>query len=289
MSLRDFAAHLGISPRVVSRWEAGGEHTQPRPVNQAMLDTSLTRSDADVHERFTAILSEPHPAPSEPAPEVPASSIIRHPVDDKQMALIPAGAFLAGAENVVTSLDDYYLDIHPVTNREYARFVTGSKWPPPRHWENGIPAQGLADHPVVYVTWRDAHAYAAWAGKSLPTSPQWEKAARGTHGNTYPWGNQPTPAKCNVRDTGPGTTTPVDRYQSGVSPYGIYDLCGNTWEWCSTQSAPGRYELKGSAFTSPFTRATPSLFNDANADMLDDDTGFRCAALPHQITPVLES
>lgn len=73
-----------------------------------------------------------------------------------------------------------------------------------------------------------------------------------------------------------GHTTPVDRYQSGVSPYGVYDMCGNTWEWCATETRAGRHELKGSAFTSPFTRATPSLVNDASAAMSDNDTGFRC-------------
>jgi formylglycine-generating enzyme required for sulfatase activity len=80
-----------------------------------------------------------------------------------------------------------------------------------------------------------------------------------------------------VATRGIGSTTPVDRYASGVSPYGVYDMCGNTWEWCSTESVPGRYELKGSTFTSPFLRCTPSTFNDASADMLDD-TSFRCVA-----------
>jgi len=61
-----------------------------------------------------------------------------------------------------------------------------------------------------------------------------------------------------------------------VSPYGIYDLCGNAWEWCSSSAEAGRYELKGSAFTSPFFRCTPSTFNDASSQMIDDDTGFRC-------------
>lgn len=149
---------------------------------------------------------------------------------------------------------------------------------PPQHWnQDGKPPSTLLDHPVVFVTWHDAAAYAAWAAKSLPNSQQWEKAARGTRGDTYPWGSQLTPAKCNVRESGIRNTTPADRYHSGVSPYEVYDLCGNVWEWLSTESTPGRHELKGSAFTSPFSRATPSLFNDASADMLDDDTGFRCA------------
>lgn len=96
-------------------------------------------------------------------------------------------------------------------------------------------------------------------------------------GDTYPWGDGRTLAKCNVRESGIGSTTPVDRYHSGVSSCGIYDLCGNTWEWLGTETSYGRYELKGSAFTSPFSRAEPAAFNDASAVMADDDTGFRCA------------
>lgn len=128
----------------------------------------------------------------------------------------------------------------------------------------------------MFVTWHDASAYAAWSAKSLPTSQQWEKVARGTRGDLYPWGNQLTPEKCNVRESEVGRITPVNRYRSGTSPYGVYDMCGNVWEWLADSSESGRYELKGSAFTSPFFRATPSNFNDASAEMLDDDTGFRC-------------
>lgn len=137
----------------------------------------------------------------------------------------------------------------------------------------------LADHPVVWVTWDDARTYATWTGRTLPTAPQWEKAARGPAGATYPWGNTDSIGKCNVRESAIGQTTPVHRFHSGTSPYGVYDLCGNVWEWLASPTAPGRYELKGSAFTSPFARAAPSAFNDADHTMCDDDTGFRCATV----------
>lgn len=101
----------------------------------------------------------------------------------------------------------------------------------------------------------------------------------------YPWGDQPTPAKCNVRENGAGTTTAVDCYHSGVSPYGVSGMCGNIWEWCSTETRPGRHELKGGAWTSPLLRATPSSFNAAAASTYDDDTGFRCAVITETLNP----
>ncbi|MBF6072973.1 SUMF1/EgtB/PvdO family nonheme iron enzyme, partial [Nocardia farcinica] len=99
---------------------------------------------------------------------------------------------------------------------------------------------------------------------------QCEKAARGTRGTTRPWGNQSTPDKSKIRGTGPGNTTPVSTYASGVSPYGVYDMVGNTWEWTATETTPGRFLLKGIAYTSPFYRGEPAGFNDAANTMLDD-------------------
>ena len=167
--------------------------------------------------------------------------------------------------------------------------------PTPSHCRREHPAGARPRRPLVHHGRRPlrrrqlvvASAYAAWAGKELPTSQQWEKAARGTRGNVFPWGDQPTPAKCNVRENGVGDTTPVDCYQSGVSPYGVYDMCGNIWEWCSTPTRPGRHELKGGAWTSPFDRAMPSSFNDAAESMCDDDTGFRCAIAAEPLEKLL--
>ncbi|SEG75526.1 Formylglycine-generating enzyme, required for sulfatase activity, contains SUMF1/FGE domain [Thermomonospora echinospora] len=289
MSIRAFAAHLGVSERMVSKWEKGAESIHPRPVNQQALDSSLAASSADVQARFANLVGPTavpapaaNPARQATQPAVPAPlplnepHQVRHPIDGKLMTLVEEGIFLAGENNEPLHLPAFYIDVFPTTNADYARFVAATGHPSPQHWNGNNPPDGIFDHPVVFVTWHDATAYAQWAAKALPTSQQWEKAARGTRGDTYPWGSQLTPAKCNVRESDLRTTTPVNRYHSGVSPYGVYDMCGNTWEWCSTESEPGRHELKGSAFTSPFLRCTPSTFNDASADMLDDDTGFRC-------------
>ncbi|WP_103379779.1 SUMF1/EgtB/PvdO family nonheme iron enzyme [Pseudonocardia dioxanivorans] len=279
MSLREFAAHLGVSERMISKWEAGRENIRPRPVNQAALDTCLTRSDADTRARFSRLIGTDALLTAGEAEAVKpiGSDHVRHSVDGSLMALVEGSVFQAGPGNTPLWLPSYYIDVYPVSNQEYAQFVAATGAHTPRHWTGGTFPADLAEHPVVFVTWPDAVAYAEWVGKALPTSQQWEKAARGTRGSIYPWGDQATPAKCNVRENGIGNTTPRDCYMSGGSTYGVHDLCGNVWEWCSTETSPGRYELKGGAWTSPFVRATPSSFNDAAASMCDDDTGFRCA------------
>ncbi|MFH8993145.1 SUMF1/EgtB/PvdO family nonheme iron enzyme [Streptomyces sp. NPDC017940] len=285
-TLEAFAARLGVTERMVSKWESGGAAIQPRMSNQAALDHILAQSDADAHGRFIGLLetesggktpaqiTEPQVAP------ILATEPVRHPADGKAMAAVPEGIFLGGSADEPIWVDAFLIDVCPVTNADFARFCAATGHTPPRHWEGKRCPRSLYDHPVVWVTWDDASAYAAWAGKRLPSAEEWEKAARGTAGDIYPWGRQQTAAKCNVRESRIGTTTPVSRYHSGASPYGVYDMCGNVWEWSSTATISGRYELKGSAFTSPFFRCTPSAYNDADKDMADDDTGFRCAAAP---------
>lgn len=292
MSLRQFAKRLGISDRMVSKWEAGGDGIHPRPVNQAALDTFLAQSTPEEQARFQLLRSgttvpTPRADPVEQANSQDDATHVRHPGDGKLMTLVEAGVFLCGPDDKPIWLPAFYIDVYPTTNADYGRFIAATGHRAPMHWTDGRCPEDQPDHPVVFVTWRDAAAYAAWAGKSLPTSQQWEKAARGPLGNTYPWGNAATPPKCNVRENVLRSTTPVDRYHSGTSPYGVYDMCGNVWEWCSSETDPGRYELKGSAFTSSFGRAAPSAFNDASADMYDDDTGFRCATPAEELDKLL--
>ncbi|MGF6881734.1 transcriptional regulator with XRE-family HTH domain [Nocardia sp. GP40] len=279
MTLVQFAAHLGVNVRLVSKWEAGGDSIEPRPANQQALDTSLSWLTADESARF--IESVPPDALGE-ARDTDAQvhpTRDRHPLDGKWITWIPEGVYLSGPQDQPHWEAGYWIDTYPVTNSDYGRFVAATGHTPPQHWPDASPPPAIVDHPVVWVSHDDATAYAQWAHKRLPTSAQWEKAARGTRGHTWPWGNQATAAKTNVRGSGPGTTTPVDRYKSGASPWGVYDLCGNVWEWQATETTPGRFELKGSAFTSPFDRAAPAARNDADRTMLDDDTGFRCVTI----------
>ncbi|MFF1678435.1 formylglycine-generating enzyme family protein [Streptomyces sp. NPDC058256] len=280
---REFAALVPVSQRQLTTWEGRGETIDLRPGNQEALDTLLARAGADIQQRFAALLTERAAVEhDERAEELLRRDprTVKHPVDGKIMVLVEEGIYLAGAASTPNWLDGFRVDVYPTTNLDYERFVRATGHRPPRHWTNGRCPDDLFDHPVVWVTWHDASAYAHWCGKQLPTAQQWEKAARGPKGRTYPWGDEPTAAKCNVSEAEIGRTTPVARYQSGASRYGVFDLCGNTWEWCSTEEEPGRYELKGSAFTSPFERAAPSLRNAANATMQDNDTSFRCVSPP---------
>ena len=187
--------------------------------------------------------------------------------DGKEMVRVPAGEFLYGDDRQKVSLPEFWIDKTPVTNGEFAHFVqvtgykttaeqtgigcayTGGKWEDAQgaDWRHpGGPEtdiQSKADHPVVQVSWEDAVAYARWAGKRLPTEQEWEKAARGTDGREYPWGNQePTRELCNFGQNEQGTT-PVGKYSpQGDSPYGCADMAGNVWEWTSSLYEDYPYE-----------------------------------------------
>ncbi|MEU8901292.1 SUMF1/EgtB/PvdO family nonheme iron enzyme [Nocardia sp. NPDC048505] len=277
MSNIEFGAHLGVAPSTIERWVQVERPIKPRPVNQAALDTSLRSLTFEERRRFTALV--PDSVREEEDTDLPEQPVLKlHPVDGKTMAWIPEGIYLAGAAERPVWVAGYWIDVFPVTNADFARFVSATGHPAPQHWEGPQPPQAFVDHPVVWVTYDDATSYAEWARKQLPTSAQWEKAARGIHGDLWPWGNAATPAKCNSRGSRIDSTTPVDQYKSGASVYGVFDLCGNTWEWQSTRTTGDRYELKGGSFSSPFDRAAPAAFNDAHREMLDNDTGFRCVA-----------
>lgn len=134
-------------------------------------------------------------------------------------------------------LEAFSISAFPVTNQEYKQFVNATAYSPPKHWTDGEIPHGKEDHPVVMVDWFDAQAFCRWANARLPTEPEWEKAARGTDQRLFPWGHQnPTRKRCN-QCLFFGDTTPVSMFPEGRSPYGVWDMAGNVWEWTSTLAA----------------------------------------------------
>ncbi|MBD3184456.1 SUMF1/EgtB/PvdO family nonheme iron enzyme [Candidatus Poribacteria bacterium] len=141
------------------------------------------------------------------------------------------GWFAAERPQHEASVEEFYIDKYEVTNEKYKAFVEAVGKPTPRDWEGGTYPEGKGDHPVVYVSWEDANEYCHWVGKRLPTETEWEKAARGTDARIWPWGNTFDITKCNVESWEGSGSTPVGSYPDGVSPYGVYDMAGNVWEW----------------------------------------------------------
>lgn len=192
--------------------------------------------------------------------DVPSTITVR----GTEMIYIPAGEFLMGSDEDDNEkpvhevyLDGFYAARHPVTNVQYREFVTATEHRSPRHWKGITYPEGKGDHPVVWVSWHDARAYCSWLSEKtgqeirLPTEAEWEKAARGTDGRKYPWGNEFDRSKCNTKQlvmyhaapVGVGDTTPVGKYSpEGDSPYGVADMAGNVFEWTSSLYKPYPYD-----------------------------------------------
>jgi formylglycine-generating enzyme required for sulfatase activity len=200
------------------------------------------------------------------------------PQDGKEMVRIPAGEFLYGGKKEKIKLPEFWIDKTPVTSAEYARFVAATGHEPPQHWKGKTPSKQIADHPVTYVSWQDAAAYAKWAGKRLPTEQEWEKAARGTDGRQYPWGEQqPMRELCNFGNNEKGTT-PVGKYSpQGDSPYGCVDMAGNVWEWTASDYDKSNKVLRGGSWRNDADLVRSASRFWYNPGYRLNNVGFRCA------------
>jgi formylglycine-generating enzyme required for sulfatase activity len=225
-----------------------------------------------------------------------------------KMVTVPAGEFIRGTDARLPDegpqhrrhVEAFMIDIYEVTNAQYKAFIDATQRKSPDHFRNRTYPAGKADHPVTYVSWHDANAYCAWAGKRLPSDIEWEKAARGTKGQEYPWGDKFDITKANMplrweKLGEAGDTTPVGAFAGGVSPYGAYDMTGNVWEWTASwyEAYPGnmlasenygqRYKtLKGGSwFDCSFYKCGISapVYNRAffAQRTKNDSFGFRCA------------
>jgi formylglycine-generating enzyme required for sulfatase activity len=171
------------------------------------------------------------------------------------MVLVPAGEFIMGSEDGDEDekpvrevyLDAFYIDKHEVTNSLYKECVDSDVCIPPELSNDfdGRKYYGdihFEDYPVTYIEWDQADTYCSWREAKLPTEAQWEKAARGTDGRTFPWGES---INCNLANYNPacvGGMKKVGSYESGKSLYGIYDLAGNVWEWVADWYSPTYYQ-----------------------------------------------
>ena len=270
-----------------------------------------------------AVAVAPTSEPVQTAPQEPPPAAFRH--RGKEYVFVPGGAFVMGTPperaeslNELDSRDafsaespqgeievgSFYMARYPVTNAEYKEFVdaTGRRVPyrndemsQPFNWDidaRSYPA-GMADHPVVLVSWHDARAYCEWLGGRLPTEAEWEKAGRGTEGREWPWGNTWQDDRCNSRETGLGKTSAVGQFSPrGDSPYGIADMAGNVWEWCSSVFDPypyraederesatsrGKRILRGGTFGMPSEKVRCAFRNGAYPDEYGFSIGLRVA------------
>lgn len=231
------------------------------------------------------------------------------PAAPEGMVLIPAGEFIMGSNGIEIekalkdtggqkrwysdeepktrkNLSSFYIDIYEVTNEDYKKFDSTHSFPSDR-----------GRHPAVNITWDKAEAYCKWAGKRLPKEEEWEKAARGHDGRIYPWGDEFNKSACNSYESGFGGnarvgqfttetsgatafggTTEVGIYKDGKSPYGVYDMGGNVWEWTDSWYNKERNlrTIKGGSWLSPSVNIRSAIRLGENPNMVANDYGFRC-------------
>jgi formylglycine-generating enzyme required for sulfatase activity len=242
----------------------------------------------------TATFQPPTATPFPPAP--PAAAGVG-------MIAIPAGEFTMGSENKIERpphtvfVDAFEIDQFEVTNEQFERFiaetgyVTDAEKTGDTSWR--YYATNKPNHPVVKVSWNDAKAFCEWAGKRLPTEAEWEKAARGTDGRTYPWGNDWDVDKANTKEAGYRGTVIVGSFPAGASPYGVMDMAGNVAEWTSDwfQPYPGypggdgeaqyfgeKYRvIRGGGWFSDEELVRTTERSASSVELANDDVGFRCA------------
>jgi serine/threonine-protein kinase len=222
--------------------------------------------------------TRPKPKPAPPVAQLPMS--LTTPTGE--MVLVPAGEFLFGEKKETASLPAFYIDKTEVSNAAYAQFCKETNHPLPAEFAADKP-----DFPVVNVTILDAIAYAKWAGKRLPNAKEWEKAARGVDGRTYPWGES---ADAQIANVDTKQVEPVNSRPDAISPFGALNMVGNVWELVEQEATPSAtsrkqfktepneswYEIRGQSFGEPLQAAVLWDVGVVPARWKNRNIGFRC-------------
>jgi len=228
-----------------------------------------------------------------------AAQRIKSKKDNADMILIPSGPFVYGVDQkevkrivialkspmaeiyraeepkTTKNIESFYIDKYEVTNEQYSRFVRETSHREPRY--SRYPQLNGSRQPVVGVGWADAKAYCGWAGKRLPSEEEWEKAARGTDGRTWPWGNQPDDARYNGRKRANYAPVNVGSFPSGDSPYGVSDMAGNVWEMTDGTWKDSSKAMRGGSFLNPIADVRTTVrWAASDQDRGANWLGFRC-------------
>jgi serine/threonine-protein kinase len=302
------------------------------------LNTKVTETPQVTETAEMPTEVPPTPAPTEIPPTPTQANFKTSEIDQMDMIYIPAGEFMMGTNDIEAqrilegngrqypevpthnvTLDGFWIDKFEVTTGQYLKCVEAGVCEAAAH-NNAIFAGSeyytspdYANYPVINVTWYKARAYCEWAGRRLPTEAEWEKAARGTDGRKYTWGNDPVSndvanlcdKNCTARYPNPKfndgfpETAPVGSFPKGASPYGVMDMAGNVWEWTSSIPNPypyvatdGReadqdvaYDSKwpervwrGGTWTNGYSWLRASLRYRSVANYWNNNLGFRCAS-----------
>jgi formylglycine-generating enzyme required for sulfatase activity len=216
------------------------------------------------------------------------------------LATVPAGWFLMGSdEGPISSrprrrvyVDSFAIDVTEVTVGAFRRYAETTGLVPSVWSEDNLPRQG--DRPMVGILWQEADAYCRWLGKRLPTEAEWEKAARGRDGRSYPWGNDWDSQLANTQELGRGGVVDVGSYPLGASPYGVLDMAGNAQEWVSDYFDARYYSygtvenprgptkvldhgLRGGSWAASAGHSTTYFRNSSHSVLPNERVGFRCA------------
>jgi len=227
--------------------------------------------------------------------EAPAKAELKPtiPTTTGDMVLVTEGQYLFGKDKQSATLPAFYIDKTEVPFAEYARFSKETGLPMPAGAVGGRP-----EDPIVDVSFLDAQEFAKWAGKRLPTSQEWEKAARGSDGRMYPWGDNPLqPAPANI---GSKSVMQVNSNPTGASPYGAVNMLGNVWERVDDRKSPSPetvkrfarilspsptavepwYAMRGASFQDPLRADYLWEYAPAPARYHAPNIGFRCVKNP---------
>jgi len=260
--------------------------------------SSLTSSVPLLQMHLASVSSGPAAAPG-PQVQSGAPQRFKSKKDDGEMILIPGGPFVYGMDQkqirrivvglkasmaeiyrtelpkTTKHLESFYIGKYEITNEQYAGFVRDTKHRESRyarypHWSG-------RRQPVVGIGWQDAAAYCSWAGMRLPSEEEWEKAARGTDGRTWPWGNEPDDTRYNGRKRANYAPVNVGSYPSGDSPYGVSDMAGNVWEMTSGTWSDDAKAMRGGSFLNPISDVRVTVrWAASNEDRGANWLGFRC-------------